>query len=48
MHWARLRSFPAMTRDGRLLTIRDPNGLVTTLAYNFRGEVTAKAEALNG
>jgi RHS repeat-associated protein len=27
------------------LRIQDPNGLVTTLTYNFRGQVTSKSEA---
>ena len=27
---------------GRPLTIRDPNGLITTLTYNFRGQVTSR------
>lgn len=29
--------------NGRPLTIQDPNGLVTALAYNFRGQVTSRA-----
>jgi RHS repeat-associated protein len=30
--------------NGRPLKIQDPNGLVTTLTYNFRGQVTSKTE----
>jgi RHS repeat-associated protein len=37
--------FTSYDADGRPLTIQDPNGLVTTLTYNFRGQVTSKTEA---
>ncbi|MGH7246711.1 MAG: hypothetical protein ACREH9_01270 [Pseudomonadota bacterium] len=40
-------SLSSVDADGRPLTIEDPNILVTTLAYNFRGEITAKPR-LNG
>lgn len=35
-------AFTSYDADGRPLSITDPNGLVTTLAHNFRGEVTSR------
>jgi YD repeat-containing protein len=36
--------FSSYDANGRPLTMRDPNGLVKTLTYNFRGQVTSKTE----
>jgi YD repeat-containing protein len=35
-------TFTSYDLDGRLLSMTDPNALVTKLSYNFRGEVTAR------
>ena len=34
--------FTSYDANGRPLTIQDPNGVVTTLTYNFRGQVTSR------
>jgi YD repeat-containing protein len=36
--------FSSYDADGRPLKMQDPNGLVTVLTYNFRGEITSKTE----
>ncbi|ATQ66729.1 sugar-binding protein [Methylosinus trichosporium OB3b] len=34
-------AFTSYDANGRPLTIQDPNGVVTTLTYNFRGQITS-------
>jgi len=43
-----LTSITAYTLEGRPLTIVDPNGVTTTLAYDLRGRLTSRSVGLSG